>query len=49
MTREELIEQVESFLHDPDGVESASRVDGEDAIGVELTGGQMYFLAVGPA
>jgi hypothetical protein len=49
MTKEELIEQVESFLRDLDGVESAGRVDGEDAIGVELTGGEMYFLAIQPA
>jgi len=37
--KEELIAQVESFQRDPAGVESAGRVDGQDAIGVELAGG----------
>jgi len=46
MTKEELLTDIEAFLKDHEQSESAGRVDGEDAIGVEFHDGTQYFIEV---
>jgi hypothetical protein len=49
MTQEDLLAAILDFVKKHEGVASASRIDGEDAIGVELTEGDEYFVEVHPA
>jgi hypothetical protein len=44
VTKEDLLAALLDFIEKHEAVSSASRVDGEDAIGLTLTGGEEYFL-----
>jgi len=46
MTKEDLIMTIEAFLTNHEQSESAGRVDGEDAVGVEFQDGTQYFIEV---
>jgi hypothetical protein len=49
MTKEKLIDMLLDACTRNDQIESAGRIDNEDAIGVELTDGEQYFISIEPA
>lgn len=46
MTKDDLLNELLGSVKSYEGVESASRIDGEDAVGVELTDGSEYFIEI---
>lgn len=46
MTQEDLLNQLLTFCKNHPDIESADRVDDEDAIGVELRDGTEYFIEI---
>jgi hypothetical protein len=46
VTKEALINAVESLLSAHEQIESVSRIDGEDVIGIELNDGSEYFIEI---
>lgn len=49
MTKDELLDQLLAKIKEIEAVESASRIDGEDAIGVEMNDGAEYFIELADA
>jgi len=49
MTHEELIKAILAFCQRTGDIESASRIDGEPVIGIELSDGAEYFITIEPA